>query len=85
MNRVWRKFLKKLAEPLGIGLYVFGTMILAEYVGTVSEYGKEGYAAVLGVMIFMPILAMMIRMTWRQAKDEVARENEIMLNTLKEK
>lgn len=85
MNRVWRKFLKKLAEPLGIALYVSSAMILAEYVGTVLEYGKEGYAAVLGVMVFVPILAMMIRMTWRQAKDEVARENEIMLNTLKEK
>ena len=85
MNRVWKKFFRKLAEPLGIGFYVFGTMALAEYVGTVLEYGKEGYAAVLGIMIFIPILAIMIRMTWHQAKDEVARENEIMLNTLKEK
>jgi hypothetical protein len=85
MNRVWRKFLKKLAEPLGIGLYVFGTMVLAEYVGTELEYGKEGYTAVLGVMIFIPILAIMLRITWRQAKDEVDRENQVMLNALKEK
>lgn len=83
MNRVWKKFFLKLAEPLGIVLYVCSAMILAEYVGTVLEYGKEGYAAVLGIMIFIPILAIMLRMTWRQAKDEVDRENQDMLNTLK--
>jgi hypothetical protein len=85
MNRVWKKFFLKLAEPLGIGLYVFGTMVLAEYVATVLDYGKEGYFAVLGIMIFIPVLAVMLRMTWRQAKDEVERENRDMLDTLKGK
>jgi hypothetical protein len=85
MNRVWKKFFLKLAEPLGIVLYVSGTMLLAEYVATVLEYGKEGYFAIIAVMIFIPVLAVMLRMTWRQAKDEVERENRDMLNTLKGK
>ena len=85
MNRVWKKFFRKLAEPVGIFFYVFGTMFLAEYVGDILGYGADGYITVIVVMIILPILAMMIRMTWRQAKDEVARENEVMLNTLKEK
>jgi hypothetical protein len=83
MNRVWKKFFLKLAEPLGIVLYVSGTIVLAKYVATVLEYGKEGYAAVLGVMIFIPVIAVMLRMTWRQAKYEVDRENEEMIRTLK--
>jgi hypothetical protein len=36
-------------------------------------------------MIFIPVLAVMLRMTWRQAKDEVERENRDMLDTLKGK
>ena len=85
MNRVWKKFFRKLAEPVGIFIYVFSTMILAEYVGDILGYGNEGYIAVIAVMIFVPVLAMMIRMTWRQAKEEVDRENQVMLNALKEK
>ena len=83
MNRVWKKFFFKLAEPLGFALYVFSTMVLAEYVAKVLEYGDNGYIAVVGVMIIIPILVVMLRMTWRQAKSEVDRENEEMLNTLK--
>ena len=85
MNRVWKRFFAKLAEPLGFGLYFFGTMVLAEYVAEVLEYGKEGYLTVIAVMVIIPIFAIMIRMTWNQAKHEIARENEVMLNTLKEK
>ena len=83
MNRVWKKFFLKLAEPVGIFLYVFSAMFIAEYVGDVLEYGTEGYIVVWGVMVMIPIFAVMMRETWRQAKDEVARENEDMLNTLK--
>ena len=83
MSRVWKKFFFKLAEPLAIASYVFSTMFLAEYVATVLEYGKEGYFAIIAVMIFIPVLAVMLRMTWRQAKYEVDRENEEMIRTLK--
>jgi len=85
MSRVWKKFFLKLAEPLGIVLYVSGTMILAEYVATVLEYGRKGFVATMAVMIFIPVIAVMLRITWRQAKYEVDRENRDMLNTLKEK
>lgn len=83
MNRVWKKFFRKLAEPLGFGLYFFVTMVLAEYVAEVLEYGSEGYLTVIAVMVIIPIFAIMIRMTWQQAKSEVERENQDMLNTLK--
>ena len=83
MSRVWKRFFAKLAEPLGFGLYFFVTVSLAEYVAEVLEYGKEGYIAVWGVMVIIPIFVIMIRMMWRQAKDEVDRENQDMLNTLK--
>jgi len=85
MNRVWKKFFLKLAEPLGIILYICSAIILAEYVRTVLDYGKEGYFAIMAVMIFVPILAVALRMTWRQAKYEVECENRDMLNTLKGK
>ena len=83
MNRVWKKFFRKLAEPVGIFLYMFGTMLIAEYVAEHLGYGAEGYIAVVVVMVIIPIFAMMLRMTWRQAKDEVDRENEVLLRDIK--
>ena len=83
MNRIWKRFFFKLAEPLAFFMYFFATMTLAEYTAENLGYGAEGYIAVVVVMVIIPIFAVMLRMTWRQAKSEIERENEEMLNTLK--
>ena len=85
MNRVAKRFLKKLAEPVGIVLYVMATMIVATYVEVSLEYGVYAYIAVLSVMIIIPLIFMMLRMTWQQAKFEIEHENKEVLDTLKGK
>jgi len=83
MSRVIKRFIRKIAEPISFALYFFGTLMLAEYFG--AAYGVNAFIATISVMIIVPIFAVMIRMTWRQAKDEVARENEELMRSLKGK
>lgn len=83
MNRVWKRFFFKLVEPVSFFVYFFATMTLAGHVETL--YGKEGFIAVWTIMVFVPVIAVLLRMTWRQAKNEIERENEKMLYALKGK
>lgn len=81
MNRILKRFLFKMIEPAGFILYGLLTFAIAGYMQ--EEYGKEGFFAVLGVMFFLPIMAAMLRLTWLQAKIEVERENQEMMQRIK--
>lgn len=81
MNRVWKKFFGKLAEPLIIMAYVSLATVLVMWTG---ENVSEGMAIVIFcVMIPIPMIAYLIRDMWRDAKREVEWENREVLNTLK--
>lgn len=83
MNRVWKKFFRKLAEPLGLMAYIIFAVGLTMWT---AEYVSQGMSIVVFViMIPVPMFAYLIRDMWRQAKSEVEWENRDMLNTLKGK
>lgn len=81
MNRVWKRFFRKLAGPLGFALYFFVTFSIAEYLGSI--YGTMAFLAVYCVMIIVPVFAWMLKETYRQAKNEIDFENEMLVKDLK--
>jgi hypothetical protein len=83
MNRVWKRFFLKVAEPVSYALYFFGTMLLAQYME--SKYGMIAFIGIWGVMVVFPLLVWMLREMYRQAKQEVDIENQELLRTLKGK
>jgi len=81
MNRVWKKFFRKLVEPLGIMAYIIFAIGLTLWA---AENVSEGLAVIVGIiMLPVPMFAYLIRDMWRQAKDEVEWENKVMMRTLK--
>jgi len=83
MNRVWKKFFRKLAEPVGVAAYILSAVGLTMWT---AEYVSQGVSIVVFViMLPVPMFAYLIRDMWRQAKTEVEWENRDMLNTLKGK
>lgn len=83
MNRVWKRFFRKLAEPVSFALYFFGALMLAEYLDSI--YGMIGYIAVFSVMVVIPVLGWMIKEIYLQAKREIDFENEELMRELKGK
>lgn len=81
MNRVWKQFLKNLAWPTGIAVYVWGVIALSLYVE--KNMSESGGALVALMFIALPILVYIIRDMWRDAKRKVEWENREMLRTLK--
>ena len=81
MNRVWKKFFRKLAEPLGLMAYIMFAIGLTLWT---AENVSEGWSVIVGIiMLPVPMFAYLVRDMWRQAKSEVEWENRTMLNTLK--
>ena len=80
MSRVMKRFIRKIAEPISFALYFFGTLMLAEYLGSV--YGLNAFMATMVVMIIVPVFAWLIKETYLQAKREVDFENEQLLRDL---
>jgi hypothetical protein len=83
MNRVWKRFFLKVAEPVSYVLYFVGTMLLAEYME--SKYGMIAFMGIWGVMVVLPVLGWMLKEMYRQAKREIDFENEELLRELKGK
>lgn len=81
MNRVWKKFLKKLAEPVGFLLYVMFAVGLSMW--TIENVSQGVGITVFIIMIPIPAFAYLIRDMWRQAKSEVEWENRDMMRSLK--
>lgn len=82
MNRVWKRFLRKISEPVGIMLYVAFVFWFAKFT---EAYFNEplAYAAVMISMIIVPLFAGMVKFTWLTAKSEIDRENEEIIRKIK--
>ena len=83
MNRVWKKFFRKLAEPVGIVAYVLFATGLTGW--TDANVSRGMSILVFCIMIPVPMVAYLVRDMWRQAKSEVEWENRDMMRTLKGK
>ena len=83
MNRVWKKFFGKLAEPVIIMAYVSLATVLVMWTDANVSAGMA--IVVFCIMIPIPMFAYLIRDMWRDAKREVEWENRDMLDTLKGK
>ena len=82
MNRVWKQFLKNLAWPVGIAVYVWSVIALAVYVEK-NIYEDGGGALVALLFIALPMIVYMVRDMWLDAKRKVEWENREMMRTLK--
>ena len=81
MNRVWKKFFRKLAEPMGVMAYILFALGLTMWT---AEYVSQGMSIIVFViMIPVPMFAYLVRDMWRQAKSEVEWENRDMMRRLK--
>ena len=78
-NRVLKKFLIKLS-PIAIG--VVYTWIALEVAGLFEDPLHGIFAA--GIMVVGPMIAYMLRETWRDARREVENENREMMTALKD-
>lgn len=81
MPRVWKKFIRKLAEPMGVMAYILFAVGLTMWT---AEYVSKGASIIVFViMIPVPMFAYLVRDMWRQAKSEVEWENEDMMRRIK--
>ena len=83
MSRVWKKFFRKLAEPVGIMAYVTFAIGLTMWTG--ANVSERMALVVFCIMVPIPAFAYLIRDMWRDAKREVEWENRDMMRTLKGK
>ena len=83
MNRVWKQFLKNLAWPAGIAVYVWGVIALAIYV---EKNMYEGGTIIVALLfIALPTLVFLIRDMWLDAKRKVEWENRELMRNIKGK
>ena len=83
MNRVWKQFLKNLAWPGGIAVYVWGVIALAVYV---EKNMYEGGTIIVALLfIVLPALVFLIRDMWLDAKRKVEWENRELMRNIKGK
>ena len=81
MNRVWKKFLGKLVEPLAFMAYIIFAVGLTMWT---AENVSQGMSVVVFViMLPVPMFAYLIRDMWRDAKSEVEWENRDMMRRIK--
>ena len=79
IKRVQKKFLMKIAPPFVIIAYVL--LVMELFIRAPNIYVAS---AIVGVGIIGPLLIWFFREAWRDAKWEVERENQVMMNTLKD-
>ena len=83
MNRVWKKFFRKLSEPLAFMAYIIFAVGLTMWT---AEYVSQGMSVVVFViMLPVPAFAFLIRDMWRDAKREVEWENRELMRDIKGK
>ena len=83
MPRVWKKFFRKLAEPMGVMAYILFAVGLTMWT---AEYVSQGASIVVFVIMSpIPMFVYLIRDMWRQAKWEVEHENRDMMRSLEGK
>jgi hypothetical protein len=86
MSRVWKRFLKKIFYAMGFVLYFLAAIIIPEFVFQFFDL-PPGMGATVGLVLFVgvPIIGLIIRDTYRDAKREVEYENREMMRTLGKK
>ena len=81
MNRVWKKFFKKLAGPIGFMAYILFAVVLTLWT---AENVSEGLAVIVGIiMLPVPMFAYLVRDMWLDAKREVEWENRDLMREIK--
>ena len=82
MPRVWKHFLKNLAWPVGIAVYIFSVATGGVYFETQFEGG-----AMLTVLIFiaLPMVVYLVHDMWQDAKRKVEWENDEMMRRIRGK
>ena len=83
MPRVWKKFFRKLAEPVGFMVYVMFAVGLTKW--SMENVSQGVGITVFIIMIPIPAFAYLIRDMWRTAKWEVEQENRDMMRSLEGK
>jgi hypothetical protein len=84
MSRVLKRFLIKVSKGVGVIAYVLGSMfaggLIAGWLGFDIEAGILTGAT---IMVFLPMIAYMLRDLYRDAKEEIEWENRKMMNAIK--
>jgi len=86
MSRVWKRFLKKIFYAIGFVLYFLAAIVIPEFVFQLFDL-PPGMGATAGVALFIgvPVIGLIIRDVYRDAKREVEDENRRMMRTLGKK
>lgn len=79
MTRVQKKFLAKIWPPFAIMAYIFVVM-------QIFLLMPSALMATVLALVFVvgPLVGLFFREAWKDAKWEVERENQTMVNTLKD-
>jgi len=80
MSRVWKHFLKNLAWSVGFASYIGAVLAGAEYANTLFEHGALVVAL---LFVCLPVTVYLVRDMWRDAKEKVEHENQLLLHRLK--
>ena len=84
MNRVWKRFLFKVAKGMAVIYYVLGSMFTGGFIAGWLGYDLEwGIMFGAGVFVIAPMTFYMIRDVYRDAKREVEWENQKLMRDIK--
>jgi cell division protein FtsX len=81
-SRVLRRFFQKLMVPVGIVVYA----LIAGKVASVAVqiWGDIALIATLGIMLVVPMVAILCVATWRQSRDEIDQEDRDLMRRLRD-
>jgi hypothetical protein len=83
MSRVWKKFFIKVGKGLSVVAYVLGSMFVGGLIAGWFSYDIEaGILAGATVMVFLPMIAFLLRDVYRESKLEVQIENNKIMRDL---
>ncbi len=84
MSRVWKRFLIKVSKGLGAIAYILGSMFAGGFIAGWLGFDIEiGIMVGAVVMVFLPMIAVLLRDVYRDAKQEVEWENRKLMNAIK--
>lgn len=84
MNRVWRRFLSKISWLGVAAVYLLAAMAMPSYVFHLLGWDPNlGLAAGAFVFVLLPMIAFGLHEVYKDAKEEIERENRRLMNSLK--
>jgi membrane protein YdbS with pleckstrin-like domain len=81
-SRVLRRFFQKLMVPVGIVVYALIVGKVASV--AVQIWGDIALIATLGIMMVVPMVAILCVATWRQSRYEIDQEDRDIMRRLRE-